>query len=243
MKIKIVMPFKVRFLDQITEDTARKYASRDTEITCVHIQKGPDSIEGEYDGAFAVPGVLEEVGKGEEEGYDGALISCFGDPGLEAAREAANIPIAGTAESTMLFAAGLAQRFSVVSILQNAVPRIENQARALGISQKLASIRDIDVCVASMKSARESEEGINRLYEQAKRCVETDGAHAIVLGATCMTAIAPKLYRMLREKDGYDIPVIDPVGVPVKFLESLVSLSLKQSKLTYMLPREKVRSV
>jgi len=35
---------------------------------------------------------------------------------------------------------------------------------------------------------------------------------------------------------GYDVPVVDPVGAPVKFLESLIALGLSQSKLTYMGP-------
>lgn len=241
MKIKIIMPFRVHFVDEVTEVTAKKYVSQGTEIVCVHPEQVPDSIESQYDEAFAVPAVLEEVGKSEEEGYDGVLISCFGDPGLKSARELASIPVAGTAESSMVFAAALGQRFSIITILRNIIPLCYDLAQDLGISNKLVSIRDIDACVASMKDVRESGEGVKRICEEAIKAIEEDGAHAIVLGATCMTGIAPQLSKMLKEKNGYDIPVIDPVGAPARFLESLINLNLIQSKLTYMSPSPKAR--
>ena len=242
MKIKIILPFGVHFLDAVTEKTAKEYAFPGTEIVCIHPEDVPDSIENQYDEAFAVPGVLEEVTEAEKDGFVGVLISCFGDPGLKAARELANIPVVGTAEATMLFAAALAQRFSVVTILPNIVPLIFDLAGGLGVYEKVASVRDIGVCVQSIKGARESGEGVKRACEEAIKAIEDDGAHAIVLGGTCMTGIALDVHDMLMEKSGYDVPIIDPVGVPVKYLESLIALNLMQSKLTYMPPSKKSRS-
>ena len=239
MKIKIILPFGVHFLDAVTEKTAREYASPGTEVVCIHPEEVPDSIENQYDEAFAVPGVLEEVAKAEKEGFDGVLISCFGDPGLKPSRELAGIPVIGTAEAGMLFATALSQRFSVVTILPNIVPLIFDLARTLGVHEKVASVRDIGVCVASIKGARESGEGVKRICEEAIKAIEDDGAHAIVLGGTCMTAFAPGVHDMLMGKWGYDVPIIDPVGAPVKFLEALIALRLKQSKLTYMAPPPK----
>lgn len=236
MKIKIILPFGVHFLDAITEETAKKYASPGTEIACIHPEQVPDSIENQYDEAFAVPGVLEEVENAEKEGFDGVLISCFGDPGLKPARELTGIPVIGTAEAGMLFATALAQRFSVVTILSNIVPLIFDLARTLGVHEKVASVRDIGVCVASIKGARESGEDVERICEEAIKAIDDDGAQAIVLGGTCMTAVAPSVHDMLIEKRGYNVPIIDPVGAPVKFLESLIALGLAQSKLTYMSP-------
>ncbi len=50
---------------------------------------GPASIESHYDEALSVPGVLDEIAKGERDGVDGYVLACFGDPGLDAARELA----------------------------------------------------------------------------------------------------------------------------------------------------------
>lgn len=241
-KIKIVLPFKTRLFDEVTEKTAKKYASRDTEIVCVHIKRGPESIQDHYDDVFAAPGVMEEVEIAEKEGYDGVIISCFGDTGLKAARERANIPVVGTAESSMLLASALGQRFSVITILLSGVPMVQDHAKVLGVFDKIASIRTINVSVDRMPEVRESGMQINILYEQLERAVESDGAHVVVLGGTCMAGVAPQLHKMLKEKKGYDVPVIDPVGAPVKFAECLISLGLTQSKLTYMTPAEKERN-
>ena len=44
------------------------------------------SIEGYYDEVFAVPGLLEEIRKGEAAGCAAVIIACFDDTGLDAAR-------------------------------------------------------------------------------------------------------------------------------------------------------------
>ena len=45
---------------------------------------GPASIEGYYDEAFSVPGLIDEMR--EAEGVDACVIACFDDTGLDAAR-------------------------------------------------------------------------------------------------------------------------------------------------------------
>ena len=59
------------------------------------------SIEDHYDEAYAVPGLLGEVRIGETQGCAGYVIACFGDPGLDAAREIAKGPVIGIAEAAM----------------------------------------------------------------------------------------------------------------------------------------------
>ena len=60
-----------------------------TAIVGGHPPMGPASIESHYDEALSVPGLLPEIARGEREGVDGYVIACFGDPGLDAARELA----------------------------------------------------------------------------------------------------------------------------------------------------------
>ena len=50
----------------------------------------------------AVPGVLEQIAAREARGgVDGYVLACFGDPGLDAARELARGPVIGIAEAAM----------------------------------------------------------------------------------------------------------------------------------------------
>ena len=232
MKIKIIMPFQITIIDEATERTAKQYASEGTEIICVHPEKAPEKIAGQYDEALAVPGLLEEVGKAGDEGFDGILISCFGDPGLKPARELAHIPVVGTCEPCMLIGAALAQRFSVITVPPNLVCMAEDMAKLLGVYEKLASVRHLGVEAYTLGT----EELIERTYEESVKAIEQDRAHALVLGCTCLLDVAIPLHKKLIETKDYDVPVIDPVGAPVKFLESLIALGLSQSKLTYMVP-------
>ena len=72
---------------------ARAAASPGTDDPGRHLaDSGPVSIEGHYDEAVSVIGLLEEIRAGERDGCDGYVIACFGDPGLLAAREAARGP-------------------------------------------------------------------------------------------------------------------------------------------------------
>ncbi len=234
MKIKIIMPFKTTVLDEATERVAREYAADGTEIMCVHPENVPQIITGQYDEALAVPGLLEEVGKAEDEGFDGILISCFGDPGLQPARELTHIPVVGTCESCMLIGAALAQRFSVITVPATFVCLAEDLAKLIGVHEKLASIRHLGVEAYTLGT----EKLIDRIYEESVRAIEQDRAHALALGCTCMLDLAIPVRKKLIERKGYDVPVIDPIGAPLKFLESLIDLGLSQSKLTYMTPRK-----
>ena len=74
---------------------ARMVAASGTEIIAVNPEYGPISIEGYYDEVFSIPGLLEEVRKGESSGCQGTVIACFDDTGLDAARCIASGPVVG----------------------------------------------------------------------------------------------------------------------------------------------------
>ena len=67
------------------------------EIVAVNPSSGPGSIEGYFDEAFAVPGMIEEILKGEAAGAQAFIIACFDDTGLEAARCAVTAPSSASA--------------------------------------------------------------------------------------------------------------------------------------------------
>lgn len=217
---------------------AKKYASPGTEITCAHLDRGPESIESYYDEAFAIPGLLEEVKQAEDQGYDGVLISCFADVGVDAAREMASIPVLGVGHPSMLMASAVAREFSVVTVVRELVPLIEDTARKWGISG-LASVRNVGIAVLEL----DDEAGLtSALYEQTVNTIDQDGAQAIVLGCTGIIAAAENLHAMLAKKKRLDVPVIDPALIALKCLEAFVTLGIKQSKLRYMMPAQKRRT-
>src|SRR4030095_8265564 len=118
MRIKVINPNTTESMTRRIGLAAQAVAAPGTEIlACQPAMGGPVSIEGHYDEAVSVLGMLEEVRKGEEESVDGYVIACFGDPGLRAAREIARGPVLGIAEAAMHAASFVAAGFSIVAPL------------------------------------------------------------------------------------------------------------------------------
>lgn len=237
MKIRVIIPIISDIFDEMVEKEFRAHASEKTEIEVVHLDKGPASIESEFDESLAAPDILNKVIEAEERGFDGVITDCFGDPAVKAAREIVDIPVVGAAEPSMLFACSLGQRFSVVTVLENVIPMIENIAKVLGVYEKLASVRSVNIPVLELHDRDKLK---SALYEEMLKAIREDKAHVLILGCTGMMGVANDLHEMLK-KDGYDVPVIDPAAASIKFLEALIGLGVKQSRLTYMKPPEKER--
>ena len=72
-------------------------------------------IESQYDEYLYVPRLLEAVEQIEGDGFDAALVGCFGDPGLDGVRELARMPVVGPAEASLHVAAMLADRFGIIT--------------------------------------------------------------------------------------------------------------------------------
>src|SRR5260370_18445232 len=91
------------------------------EFTAVNPADGPVSIEGYYDEAFSVPGLLAEIAKGDALVVSAHIIACFDDTGLEAARSVALAPVIGIGEAAFHLASMLVHRFSVVTSLSRSI--------------------------------------------------------------------------------------------------------------------------
>lgn len=237
MRIKVIVPITSDALNQSVSNELKRYGTPGVEYEVENIKYGPASIEGEYDEALAVPGILELVEKAQAEGFDGAISDCFADPGVKAAREKVDIIVMGGFEPSMLLAAGLGDNLGVVTVLPNVVPIIENRAKTLGLASKLKSVRYVNIPVLELSDEAKLE---NALYKQCMEAIEKDGVHVLVLGCTGMMGMADNLHERLKAA-GYDVPVIDPFIAGIKMIETYVSMRLKHSRLTYMTPTEKER--
>ncbi|PLR80376.1 Asp/Glu/hydantoin racemase [Bacillus canaveralius] len=232
MKIKVINPNTTLEMTKGIEHAAKTAARPDTQIIAVSPEMGPVSIESYYDEYLSIPGVIEEIKKGEEEGVDAFVIACWGDPGLHAAREVTDKPVVGIAESSVYLASMLAARFSVVTVLPRIKTMLEELVDSYGASKKIANIRTTPMGVLDFE--RDPAAGMEMLRQEGKRAVKEDDAEAILLGCAGMAEFADSLEKEL------GVPVIDGVVAGVKFAESIVDLGKKTSKLkTYKYPEKK----
>jgi allantoin racemase len=235
MKIRVVVPIcHSTFNDEALHEFSQ-YASPGTEISIANITAGPRSIESEYEEAMSVPGILALAREAERDGYDAVISDCFGDPGVRAGRELVDIPVIGPAEASFLLAAGLGHRFSIVTVLPSVVPMIEHLVQAAGVMSKLASVRTIDIPVLGLTDIDAMKKS---LYREMVAAIEEDDAHALVLGCTGMMGVAEELQSQLCSA-GFDVPVVSPTAAAVRLAETLVTLGLRHSRITYMPPKSK----
>jgi allantoin racemase len=222
MRIKVINPNTTASMTRRIGAAARAVAAPGTEVIAVSPNKGPVSIEGHYDEAISVIGLLEEIHAGEAEGVDGYVIACFGDPGLRAAREIARGPVLAIAEAAMRAASFVATGFSVVTTLERTRIIAEDLVEAYGMARFCRKVRATEVAVLDLED--ETSDARRIITAECRRALAEDGAGAIVLGCAGMADLARTLSKEL------DVPVIDGVAVGVKFVEALIGAGLGTSK-------------
>jgi allantoin racemase len=237
MKILHVVPVTGDVVTQEMIDFIGEPLDKDTVLITEQIRKGPASIESGYDEALASPYILEICAQAKELDCEGIFINCFGDPAVEAARELVDVPVFGGFVPGALVAAGLADNFTIITVLDNVVRMIHGNIAKLGLSSKLASVRVVNMPVLGLG---DHDKLYDELTTQSIKAVEKDGAQAILFGCTGMSGGAKTIYQGLLEK-GYDIPVIDPVQTSLKLIETCIKLGVKPSRLTFLPVPEKER--
>ena len=225
MKIKLINPNTTRAMTESCKKAAMRAAREGTEIIAVSPKTGPDSIECYTDDYLAVPGILEEIIIGDQiEGADAYIIACFGDPGLQAAREITSKPVVGIAEAAMLFARVISPCFSIVSVLDRSRKITADLVESYGMSNCCRSIRTTGLSVLDF--GQDPERGLTALERQARLAVEEDKAECILLGCAGFVDFVDDMNKRL------PVPVLDGVAPAVKMAESLVELGLSTSKMS-----------
>jgi allantoin racemase len=232
MRILIVNPNTTAAMTAKIGRAGRAAAAAGTEIIAVNPADGPVSIEGYYDEAFSVPGLLAEIAKGDATGISAHIIACFDDTGLEAARCVAQAPVIGIGEAAFHLASMLGHRFTVVTTLSRSIAAIENNLLKYGLASRCARVRACEVPVLSLDDPASN--ATARISAEIELSKQEDHAEVVVLGCAGMADLAARL------SENHGLPVIDGVASAVKLAEAFGALGLKTSKIgTYAPPRPK----
>lgn len=235
MHIRIINPNTTASMTEKIGLAAAAVAAPGTRIEARNPSMGPASIESHYDEALSVPGLLTEIAAGNAEGADGFVIACFGDPGLDAARELAHGPVVAIAEAAMHTASFLGRGFSVVTTLGRTTGRAWELAERYGMHRFCKNVRACEVPVLDLELP--DSPARQRILAECKLAVEDDGADAIVLGCAGMADLCAELAAEL------GVPVVDGVAAATKQVEALVAQGLttgRRSEYAAPLPKQYV---
>lgn len=164
---------------------------------CVTLREGPPGIQSQRD-VDGVIGPLTKLIVERDADCAAFVIACYSDPGLYSAREVTRKPVLGISECGVLTALTLGQRFGVIAILAQSIPRHLRYLGAMGVTDRLAAELPVGLQVTELADAARTKQ---KMIDTGKRLVQEHGAHVVVMGCAGMAQ--------------YRAPLEDVLGVPV----------------------------
>lgn len=206
-RLLVINPNATESMTLDIADAARRTAGSEVDIVAKTNIDGPPSIQGEQDGAAAVPGVLKLMASAQD--VDAAIIACFDDTGLAEARTAATFPVVGIGQASYIVAGLLAPKFSVVTSVAAAIPVLEGNIQKGGWGQSCSRVRASGIPVLSLES---DPNAVDRLVNEISLAEQQDNVGAVILGCAGMS----RHMKTLAERIDGKIHIVDPVAAATR---------------------------
>lgn len=158
---------------------------KDTELTArfsrwgIH---GQDAFFFHYMDALNAQHVFQAALHAQEEGYDGVLVMCFGDPMLDHIRQAVDIPVVGLGQSAMYQAAYMGNTFGIVAISELNAIELDHTVHKYGLADKFVGCESINETAMEQGAALiNAKHGIEHFQAAARKLIDR-GAEVIIPG-------------------------------------------------------------
>lgn len=174
-------------------------------IECLTLADGPPGIQSQRDVDGLIPALLKRAAGLENEAA-AFVIACFSDPGMHALREQSTKPVLGIAECGVLTALTLGQRFGIVAMLQNSIPRHLRYLGAMGMMDRFAGDLPVNLTIQEMADERIT---LERMVGVGRTLRDVHHADVLVMGCAGMARFREPLERVL------GIPVVEPTQAAV----------------------------
>jgi Asp/Glu/hydantoin racemase len=174
------------------------------EIVCLTLAQGPYGIETqEHVESVTLP--LRQLVASRDD-VDAFVIACYSDPGLHVCREATSRPVFGINECGVLTALARGERFGVIAIAQRSIRRHLRYLRQMGLLDRLAGERALDMSVAETASG---EKALEKMIAVGRQLRDQDAADVVIMGCAGMARHRAPLEAAL------GIGVLDPTQAAV----------------------------
>ena len=226
MKIMVIAPVSLTPEEiEMRQRNLEALCSPSTSIKVVPVE-GLESVTDASSIAFLEPGVVRRVQEAERDGFDAAIIHCFSDAGLEAARTLVDIPVVGPVETILHVGCLIADRFGIVTLDDNLIPPLRRLIDKYGMASRVVSMKADSIPILEFRQRTAELEA--KFLELSARAIE-EGAELIIPGCLAiLPALGSGSAMRLAEKLG--VPVLDSSGIVLRIGELLVNMKLAHSK-------------
>jgi Asp/Glu/hydantoin racemase len=207
MRILLINPNTSVDMTERIAAQARLHAQPGTEIVAATAEFGCEVVASRASYAIAAHAALDAYAR-HGAGFDAVLLACFGDPGLEALRELATVPVIGMLESAAEKAARHPGGFAIITAGPAWVGMLQERMR---LSAHAAGLRDVyAIDTTGLQVSRDPLAATAPLQAALDRAI-ADGAAAVVLGGSALAGFGARL----RSR----VELIDPLQVAVAAAE------------------------
>jgi Asp/Glu/hydantoin racemase len=213
-EILLINPNTTASITELVLTVAQQVASPGTRLRAVSGAFGPRYIASRVGYAIAGHAAVDALAN-DSGPKDAVVLACFGDPGLDALKEIAGVPVVGMADASILQACALGKRFSIVTGGERWKPMLEEFVAAHGLTARLASVRTVAPTGADI--ARDPLAALSLLAASCTACVVEDAADVVILGGAGLAGLAAKLAPRV------DVPLLDGVACAISMAEALAS--------------------
>ena len=189
MRLLLINPNTTASMTEKAVETARELVAPGTEVVGVTARFGAAVIADRVSYAIAAHAALDAWTEAPGP-FDAVVLACFGDPGLDALRELAPVPVVGMAEASIQAACRLGGRFGIVTGGSGWAPILREFVAIRGLTARLACIHTVAPTGADI--ARDPEGALPAL---AAACTQAahDGADVVILGGAGLAGLAERL--------------------------------------------------
>jgi allantoin racemase len=215
MKLLVINPNISEDVTALIESEALRSASPGTSLVVRTAGHGVEYIETRLESLIAAGAVAEIIAEHHGQ-IDGVVVAAFGDPGMPALKELADVPVIGITEAALCAAALQGHRFSIIAISDRIRPWYRDCVEHFGLGGRLASIRSINQSLNGIGSVQHDFK--ETLLALSRQAVAEDGADVVILAGAPLAGLA-------RELEGQiPVPVVDGISAGIRMAEAIVEL-------------------
>lgn len=173
-------------------------------IEFLSLAEGPPGIETQaHIDSVVAPLHALAMSKRDASGF---VVACFSDPGVAALRAKTTLPVLGIREAALTSSLTLGRSFGIIAIRPASIPRHLAAIAEMGLSERLAGDRAIDLGVTELADESRTE---GRLMTVAQQLRDEDGADVLILGCAGMAHYRARIEAAL------GVPTVDPTQAAV----------------------------